>query len=51
MAPAPIAKKITDENGEYENPPIQAPKIAGEPAISPKPTSFVINDFLIEICL
>ena len=36
MAPAPIDKKITAENGEYMNPPSQAPKIAGLPAINPK---------------
>ena len=49
MAPAPIAKKMTDENGEYENPPIQAPNIAGEPAISPRPIIFVINDFFDKV--
>jgi len=37
IAPAPIARKIKVNNGENEKPPTQQPKIAGTPAISPRP--------------
>ena len=37
IAPAPIARKIKVNNGENEKPPTQQPKIAGVPAISPRP--------------
>ena len=37
IAPAPIARKIKVNNGENEKPPIQQPKIAGTPAINPRP--------------
>jgi hypothetical protein len=40
---------MTEVNGEYENPPIHAPNIAGEPAISPSPMSFAIRDVLDKV--
>ena len=45
IAPAPIARKINVNNGENEKPPIQQPKIAGAPAISPSPTILAIFAF------
>jgi len=37
IAPAPIDRKTKVNNGENEKPPIQQPKIAGTPAINPRP--------------
>ena len=45
IAPAPIARKIKVNNGENEKPPIQVPKIAGTPAINPRPIIFAIFAF------
>ena len=45
IAPAPIERKINVNNGENENPPTQQPKIAGAPAISPRPTILAIFAF------
>ena len=45
IAPAPIARKITEVKGEYTNPPTHAPKIAGAPAIIPRPASLPIINF------
>ena len=47
IAPAPIARKIRVNNGENEKPPTQQPKIAGTPAISPRPIILNILAFYL----
>ena len=46
IAPAPIARKTRVKKGEKKNPPIQVPKIAGIPAISPSPIILAIFAFV-----
>ena len=45
IAPAPIARKTKVKKGENEKPPSQQPKIAGTPAINPRPIIFIILAF------
>ena len=47
IAPAPIARKTNVKNGEKEKPPIQHPKIAGTPAINPRP--IILNILALDL--
>ena len=43
-----MARNIIAENGEKKNPPIQAPKMAGVPAINPIAANLGMIDFVFD---
>ena len=48
IAPAPIERNITADNGENAKPPTQEPNIAGIPAIRPNKINLRIIDFSLD---